>query len=153
MSRTKSSLARKGSNGSTGSNSSTGSNGHVAKSASAASSASSAVHKIPEIDFKKLYETDGYLRSYEGEISRRFSEFTKTVQQINEREGGLDRFSSSYNRYGVQVKNNSIYWLEWIPGAEAVYLTGKFDERKFGSRSSLWKKVSNQKQLDFVSAH
>lgn len=118
MSRTKSSVqtARKGSNGSTGSTSSNGSN-----------AANAAVHKIPEIDFQKLYETDGYLRSYEGEISRRFSEFTKTVQQINDREGGLDRFASSYNRYGVQVKNNSIYWLEWIPGAEAVYLTGKLE--------------------------
>lgn len=84
------------------------------------------VHKIPEIDFDKLYETDGYLRGYENEISRRFTEFTKTVKQINEKEGGLDRFASSYNRFGLQVKNNSIYWLEWIPGAEEVYLTGNF---------------------------
>ena len=81
-------------------------------------------HKIPQIDFNKLYETDGYLRSYEPEITRRFSEFAKTLQQIGEKEGCLDRFASSYDRYGVQVKNESIYWLEWAPGAEALYLTG-----------------------------
>jgi len=81
----------------------------------------------PKIDFNKLYETDGYLRTYEQEISRRHSVFSKVVESINEKEGGLDQFSSSYERYGVQVRNNSIYWLEWVPAAEAVYLTGDFN--------------------------
>ena len=83
--------------------------------------------KVPEIKFDKLFEIDGYLRTYEGEIKRRYSVLTNLVESINEKEGGVERFASSYEKYGVQVRNNSIYWLEWIPGAEAVYLTGKIE--------------------------
>ena len=83
-------------------------------------------NKIPEIDFDKLFEIDGYLRTYEHEIKRRFQIFTDVVSSIDEKEGSIDTFATSYEKYGVQVRNNSIYWLEWIPGAEAVYLTGKF---------------------------
>ena len=81
--------------------------------------------KVLKIDFGKLYEYDGYLKSYENEISRRFSVFSNIVNSINDRERGLENFATSFQKYGVQVRNNSIYWLEWIPGAEAVYLAGK----------------------------
>ena len=83
--------------------------------------------KVPEVNFDKLYQIDGYLRTYEGEIKRRHSVLANLVESINEKEGGVERFASGYEKYGVQVRNNSIYWLEWIPGAEAVYLTGKLN--------------------------
>jgi len=72
---------------------------------------------VPKIDFDKLYQIDGYLRSYENEISRRYSVFSNVIESMNEKEGGMEQFAMSYEKYGVQVRNNSIYWLEWIPGA------------------------------------
>jgi len=54
--------------------------------------------------------------------------FSNIIESIKTKEGSIEQFASSYEKYGIQVRNNSIYWLEWIPGAQAVYLTGDFNK-------------------------
>ncbi|XP_037089973.1 1,4-alpha-glucan-branching enzyme-like isoform X2 [Pollicipes pollicipes] len=75
-----------------------------------------------------LLERDPYLKLHEGEIKRRYAEFSKLLAGINEHEGGLDHFSRSYERFGMHVdRDGSVTCLEWCPAAEALYLKGEFN--------------------------
>ena len=51
------------------------------------------------------------------------------MRQLNDHEGGLEKFTRSYEKYGVKVMpDNSVYCREWAPCAEALYLKGDFSE-------------------------
>ncbi|CDW53286.1 1,4 alpha glucan branching enzyme [Trichuris trichiura] len=80
----------------------------------------------PELD--KLFELDGYLRNFEGEISRRYGIFQKTLMTIKEKEGGMERFTRGYDFYGIKTTpGNGIFCREWAPCADALYLRGDFN--------------------------
>lgn len=78
--------------------------------------------KVPGIE--ELKKVDGYLYLYENEITRRYSCFKKLWDDIeNNEEGGVDKFTRSYERFGVHPRpDGSVYCLEWCPGAQALYL-------------------------------
>lgn len=85
---------------------------------------------LPEkSNIKRLLELDGYLEHHKGEIERRYKCLKEIADKIENHEGGLRQFSSSYKTYGLHVdkKDNSINGLEWAPGAEGVYLKGDFN--------------------------
>lgn len=76
----------------------------------------------------KLFEVDGYLRTYEQEIRRRYSCFLELIEHINANEGGLEKFTKGYEYYGVhRLPDNSIVARQWAPGAEGIYLKGDFN--------------------------
>lgn len=76
---------------------------------------------------QELLNLDGYLNPHAGEITRRYQEFVKALDQIEHRCGGLDNFTQSYKQYGFNVlPDNSVHCLEWAPGAEAIALVGDF---------------------------
>lgn len=51
------------------------------------------------------------------------------LKKIEENEGGLDRFTKSYQTFGVnRFVDGGLYCKEWAPGAEAVFLTGDFSK-------------------------
>uniref|UniRef100_A0A667YEX1 1,4-alpha-glucan branching enzyme n=1 Tax=Myripristis murdjan TaxID=586833 RepID=A0A667YEX1_9TELE len=56
---------------------------------------------------------------------------TSTVNQLfllEEAEGGFDQFTRSYRTFGVQRQpDNSLFFQEWAPAAEALFLTGDFN--------------------------
>ncbi|CAK9300586.1 unnamed protein product, partial [Gordionus sp. m RMFG-2023] len=82
-------------------------------------------------NLKHLFELDGYLKSYEKEICRRYEVFSNTLSKIDQVEGSLDKFSRGYQEYGIQVTpENGIRCLEWAPGAKALYLRGDFNNWK-----------------------
>lgn len=59
----------------------------------------------------------------------RYSLFYNHLKNIEENEGGLDKFSESYKTFGVnQLVDGGVYCKEWAPGAEAVFLTGEFSK-------------------------
>lgn len=63
----------------------------------------------------------------------RNDQFARWVDQITQSEGGFDKFSKSYERYGLNVQpNNDIVYREWAPNAQTAALTGDFS--KLGSR-------------------
>lgn len=79
-------------------------------------------------NLEDLLNLDGYLKLHQGEIERRYKEFSKLSDHINLREGGIEKFCRAYNHYGIHVQSdNSIIALEWAPAAEAVYLKGDFN--------------------------
>ncbi|KAK2529847.1 Gbe1 [Columba livia] len=77
---------------------------------------------------QKLLERDPYLAPFKTDFQRRYSLFYNRLKNIEENEGGLDKFTKSYKTFGVnQFVDGGIYCKEWAPGAEAVFLTGDFN--------------------------
>ena len=57
----------------------------------------------------------------------RYGCFLKLLQNIEEAEGGIAKFSTGYEIFGVhRTKNNGICVKEWAPGAEGIFLRGDF---------------------------
>lgn len=49
--------------------------------------------------------------------------------QINQTEGGFDKFSKGYNDFGLHLqKDNSIKYKEWAPNAVEASLVGDFSK-------------------------
>ena len=66
----------------------------------------------------------------------RYGCFQQMLKDIETKEpGGLDHYSLSYERFGIQAKSDgSVSCLEWCPGAQDLYLWGDFS--KFDSSVS-----------------
>lgn len=96
--------------------------------------------EVPKID--ELLQLDPYLKPHEKEIRRRYGCFIQYMDQINNYEEGLLKFTESYKRYGVHVEaDNSVSCLEWAPNAKNIYLRGDFNE---------WRMHENRfEKLDF----
>ncbi|KAF4799281.1 1,4-alpha-glucan-branching enzyme [Turdus rufiventris] len=77
---------------------------------------------------QQLLERDPYLAPFRTDFQRRYSLFYNHLKNIEESEGGLDKFTKSYKTFGVnQLPDGGIYCKEWAPGAEAVFLAGDFN--------------------------
>ncbi|CAL4130548.1 unnamed protein product, partial [Meganyctiphanes norvegica] len=72
----------------------------------------------------------------------RYGCFQKVLKQINENEGGLEKFSRGYEKFGFHVnQDNSVTVHEWAPGAQALFVKGDFND---------WNKTSHpMKKLEF----
>ncbi|XP_044150047.1 1,4-alpha-glucan-branching enzyme [Bufo gargarizans] len=95
---------------------------------------------VPELD--KLLEQDSFLKPYKKDFQRRYTLFVQLLKKIDECEGGLEKFSRSYESFGIHTHpDGGIYCKEWAPGAEAMFLTGDFND---------WNPFSHPyKKLDF----
>lgn len=59
----------------------------------------------------------------------RYDLLQKLLFQLEEAEGGFDQFTRSYRSFGVQrLPDNSLFFKEWAPAAEALFLTGDFSK-------------------------
>lgn len=57
----------------------------------------------------------------------RYGIFSRTKNNIEKNLGGYDKFSRSYENFGMKVQpDNSIQCREWAPGADALFLIGDF---------------------------
>lgn len=79
----------------------------------------------PEID--NLLKLDPYLNDFKDEITRRYDCLQKLVNHVNEHEGGIDKFSKSYEEFGLVKKSGGLLCQEWAPAAEEVYIYGDFN--------------------------
>ncbi|XP_062275594.1 1,4-alpha-glucan-branching enzyme [Scomber scombrus] len=81
---------------------------------------------IPKFDC--LLQMDPYLKAYEKDFKRRYELFQKQLILLEEVEGGFDQFTRSYYTHGVTRRpDNSLFFKEWAPAAEALFLTGDFN--------------------------
>uniref|UniRef100_A0A8C9ZX19 1,4-alpha-glucan branching enzyme n=1 Tax=Sander lucioperca TaxID=283035 RepID=A0A8C9ZX19_SANLU len=79
-------------------------------------------------DFRCLLQMDPNLKTYERDFKRRYELLQKQLLRLEEAEGGFERFTRSYETFGVQRQpDNSLFFQEWAPGAEALFLTGDFN--------------------------
>ncbi|XP_062872486.1 1,4-alpha-glucan-branching enzyme isoform X3 [Trichomycterus rosablanca] len=82
---------------------------------------------VPELS--SLLQADSYLKPYEQDFKRRYGLFQKQLSLLEEAEGGFDQFTRSYKTFGAhRLPDNSVVFKEWAPAAEALFLTGDFND-------------------------
>ncbi|XP_064600419.1 LOW QUALITY PROTEIN: 1,4-alpha-glucan-branching enzyme-like [Liolophura sinensis] len=81
---------------------------------------------VPAID--RLLQLDPYLKLHENEIRRRYGEFLRLLNAINDAEGGYQNFCKGFREFGIhRSEDNGVVCKEWAPGAEALFLWGDFN--------------------------
>lgn len=69
------------------------------------------------------------LEPYSEGLRQRYAAYKKTLDFINEHEGGLAQFSEGHKKMGLQVDaNGGVTYREWAPGAAEARLIGEFSE-------------------------
>ena len=61
-------------------------------------------------------------------LPRRYRCFSDLKNTIEKNEGGLEKFSRGYERFGINRTHEGITYREWAPAARGVYLTGDFSK-------------------------
>ncbi|KAF7595665.1 alpha-1,4-glucan branching enzyme [Aspergillus hancockii] len=75
-----------------------------------------------------VIQLDPWLEPFRDALKQRFSFIEGWVKTINETEGGLEKFSKGYERYGLNVQpNGDIIYREWAPNTVQAQLVGDFN--------------------------
>ena len=84
------------------------------------------------LDPKKIIELDNYLEPDVPNIINRYSVFRRWKDTIEEHEGGYDKFTKGYLRYGFNVsRSGEVVYREWAPNAIEANLIGDFSACRF----------------------
>ena len=79
------------------------------------------------LDPKAILELDPWLEPFVGAIDRRYQLFKRWKDTIAETEGGYDKFTKGYLKFGLNVQpDNSVLYREWAPNTISAALTGDF---------------------------
>ncbi|KAG6842032.1 alpha-1,4-glucan branching enzyme [Blastosporella zonata] len=94
----------------------------------------------PPLDPKKVIELDGYLEPNVPNIVRRYDAFREWKNTIEQHEGGYDKFTKGYLKFGFNIaKSGEVVYREWAPNAKEASLIGDFNE---------WSRTSNPMKKD-----
>lgn len=75
-----------------------------------------------------LLDADPWLEPFVPAINARYATYEKWLKDIQQSEGGLEKFSRGYETMGFQVANDgTISYREWAPAAETASLIGEFN--------------------------
>ena len=78
-------------------------------------------------DPKPVLQLDGYLKPNIPAIATRYRQMRDWQTKIDNTEGGLEKFSRGYERFGFNVgPNNQVTYREWAPNAVKASLIGDF---------------------------
>ena len=76
----------------------------------------------------EIIKQDGYLKPYESIIENRQKKFYDYIKEIENNEKSLIEFSQSYKNMGLHaLKDNSLSFREYAPGAKAISIVRRFD--------------------------
>ena len=76
---------------------------------------------------KSVLEVDSWLEPFLGAIDQRHQIFKRWKETIANTEGGYDKFTKGYLRFGLNAQpDNSVVYREWAPNAISAALTGDF---------------------------
>ena len=74
-----------------------------------------------------VVQLDPWLSPFKEALRSRYSKAQKWIKTLNETEGGLEKFSKGYEKYGLVVHDNGdITYREWAPNATKANLIGDF---------------------------
>ncbi|CAI5946644.1 unnamed protein product [Closterium sp. NIES-64] len=76
---------------------------------------------------KRIFDTDEYLNAHRIHLEYRFGQYKKLRWEIDQHEGGLEKFSRGYEKFGFNRVHNGIVYREWAPGAYSASLIGDFN--------------------------
>jgi len=83
----------------------------------------------PALDPKTITDIDGYLRPNVPAIIQRHNAFRHWKDIIEKHEGGYDKFTKGYLKFGLNVgPNNEVIYREWAPNAVKAFVIGEFSE-------------------------
>jgi len=89
---------------------------------------------VPDLDPKRVLELDGYLEPNIPAIVHRYNEFKKWKNVIQQTEGGYEKFTRGYERFGINVaQDGTVTYREWAPNASEAVLIGDFNDWNRGS--------------------
>lgn len=75
-----------------------------------------------------VIQLDPWLEPFREVLKQRFNFIEGWVKTINEAEGGLEKFSKGYERFGLNVQpTGEIVYREWAPNAVEAQLVGDFN--------------------------
>ncbi|KAL7270556.1 alpha-1,4-glucan branching enzyme [Rhizina undulata] len=75
-----------------------------------------------------VLELDPWLTPWKDDLRSRFSRAQDWIKKLDDCEGGLDKFSKGYERYGINVqKNGDIVYREWAPNATSASFVGDWN--------------------------
>jgi hypothetical protein len=86
---------------------------------------------LQEMDFdpEPVVSLDGYLKPHLPAIATRWRSMRDWQERIDKTEGGMEKFSRGYERFGLNVgPNNEVVYREWAPNAVKANLIGDFSE-------------------------
>lgn len=77
----------------------------------------------------KLVTIDPWLEPSENAIYHRYERFKNRLRSIENQAGSLLQFSKAYEYFGINYNKSQHCWIyrEWAPGANALFLTGEFN--------------------------
>ena len=61
-------------------------------------------------------------------IVNRYKCLSKLKDDIEKNEGGVEKFTRGYEKFGINRTPEGLVYREWAPAACGVYLTGDFSE-------------------------
>ncbi|MEP4533471.1 MAG: alpha amylase C-terminal domain-containing protein [Cyclobacteriaceae bacterium] len=76
-----------------------------------------------------LVKNDPWLSPYTGEINDRIARFEARKKEIEKKFGSLQKFAEAYKHFGLNysAKDKGWWHREWAPNANALFLTGEFN--------------------------
>lgn len=75
-----------------------------------------------------IIDLDPWLGEFREPLKHRFSKAQKWLNDINQHEGGLEKFSRGYEKFGfIFAENGDITYREWAPNATQAFLIGDFN--------------------------
>ncbi len=87
--------------------------------------------KIAEPDGTGLIALDPWLEPYAEALRHRYRRFRARLDEIVRTEGSLEAFSRGYRRFGFNRGRKDgrpgVWYREWAPGAEQLFLIGDFN--------------------------
>ena len=74
-----------------------------------------------------VIQLDPWLSPFKDALRSRYSHAQRWIKTINDTEGGLEKFSRGFEKFGFVVQpNGDITYREWAPNALRAYLIGDF---------------------------
>ncbi|KAI7821313.1 immunoglobulin E-set, partial [Gamsiella multidivaricata] len=74
-----------------------------------------------------VIKLDPWLAPYKPDLLERYAAYKKWKQAIDE-QGGYEKFTRGYERFGFQISDKGITYREWAPNATKAFLFGDFNQ-------------------------
>ncbi len=76
----------------------------------------------------KILEIDPYLKSFEQDINLRMDNYNRKKKELLGKKKSIVNFANGHNYFGFHRTKEGWVYREWAPAAEAMYLTGDFNQ-------------------------
>ncbi|KIY69696.1 glycoside hydrolase family 13 protein [Cylindrobasidium torrendii FP15055 ss-10] len=81
------------------------------------------------LDAQTVIDVDPWLKDNVDHIVHRHDLYRALKESIEKHEGGLDKFSQGYNKFGLNVSpSGEVTYREWAPNAQEAVLIGDFND-------------------------